>query len=485
MSWAQPLKIDPALAKKPVSEAKVVVKPPVEMSLSDLITKEEVEEEKNAGFLNYTKFEDDTTVSALSFDNERILVLDAGAFINYMKIEKHGSKFITTPQVLNEIKDSRSRHILQTLPFDLNVREPTSDDIKMVTRYAKKTGDYANLSATDIGIIALTLMIEKEMNGTKNLKPEPKALNIAAGIKCSTPMPYSELRDKMEGKEKTAEPAKENQQEEETNEEEDSEEEDFDEDEGEWITPENIKEYKEKTNNMNKDTSWYVTSSSSSEQQPVAASTTAPTTEETLTLEEEETESVAESNISTSASTTEKAGSIKYVGRIVSTQTGVEHKVGCVTSDFSVQHVLAHMGLNLVSVDGFRIKYLSQWVKRCTCCYTIVPDVERKWCPNCGNDTLKRITCVMDEDGTLNFYFNPKAKFSLRGTIYTNPIPKGGKYNNDPVFREDQMFGYKSNTNKKSAKLLNAKSGDDFDMGTSSRNAFNKRRHPNQIKRRK
>nr|CAG4714120.1 unnamed protein product [Naegleria fowleri] len=519
-AWGKPLQIDETLSKKPVSsELKHVVKPPVEMSLSGLIsspssstttgtTSGQDSINKSSGFLNYSKYEEGDESSTLSFSNERILVLDAGAFINYMKIEKHGSKFFTTPQVLNEIKDSRSRHILLTLPFDIYVREPTDDDIKTVSRYAKKTGDYANLSATDIGVIALTLMIEKEMNGTKNLKPEPPTLSIASGIKCSNPLPYSELRNKMEGKERSLVVPTENvaegetavasnSTEEEFNEEdvdsEDSErqEEDLDDDnddEGEWITPENIKEYRERTNNLNKDTSW---SSNTSTEQQDNNTTITKQPEETVSATSQSSNNVTSEELSSSqshnsSSSSEKFGGIKYVGKLTSTEKGVEHKVGCMTSDFSVQHVLAHMGLNLVSVDGFKIKYLSQWVKRCTCCFTIVPDVERKYCPNCGHDTLRRITCVMDEDGTLNFYYNPKAKISLRGTIYTSPIPKGGKFNNDPIYREDQLYGYNknNNSNKKSNKILNAKPTDDFDLY--SKSGFGKRRNPKQnVRRRK
>ncbi|KAG2382900.1 hypothetical protein C9374_004867 [Naegleria lovaniensis] len=507
-AWGKPLQINETLSKKPVnSESKHVVKPPVEMSLSDLISvnssssttgNSSENQSTTTGFLNYSKYEEGDESTTLSFSNERILVLDAGAFINYMKIEKHGSKFFTTPQVLNEIKDSRSRHILYTLPFDIHVREPTEDDIKTVSTYAKKTGDYANLSATDIGVIALTLMIEKEMNGTKNLKPEPPTLSIASGIKCSTPLPYSELRNKMEGKERSLstpqEPASEGEAQaatkEEFNEEEvDSEEsQDDDDNEGEWITPENIKEYRERTNNLNKDTSWSSNSVNHDNHDDTS-------NEQDTTTNHHQEETVSESQPSsdsastfeeTSTNPSEKFGGIKYVGKLFSTEKGVEHKVGCMTSDFSVQHVLAHMGLNLVSVDGFKIKYLSQWVKRCTCCFTIVPDVERKYCPNCGHDTLRRITCVMDEDGTLNFYYNPKAKISLRGTIYTNPIPKGGKFNNDPVYREDQLYGYNknNNSNKKSNKILNAKPTDDFDLY--SKSGFSKRRNPKQnVRRRK
>ena len=42
-----------------------------------------------------------------------------------------------------------------------------------VTAFARKTGDLAVLSGTDLEIIALTFMMEKEKNGMKNIRSEP------------------------------------------------------------------------------------------------------------------------------------------------------------------------------------------------------------------------------------------------------------------------------------------------------------------------
>lgn len=43
----------------------------------------------------------------------------------------------------------------------------------LVTEFAKKTGDYASLSATDIKVIALTYQLERENVGTDHLKTSP------------------------------------------------------------------------------------------------------------------------------------------------------------------------------------------------------------------------------------------------------------------------------------------------------------------------
>lgn len=49
-----------------------------------------------------------------------------------------------------------------------------------------------------------------------------------------------------------------------------------------------------------------------------------------------------------------------------------DSKVGCITQDFAMQNVLMHMGLNLVTGDGKRLKFLKRWVKRCESCSTYV-----------------------------------------------------------------------------------------------------------------
>jgi RNA-binding protein NOB1 len=53
---------------------------------------------------------------------------------------------------------------------------------------------------------------------------------------------------------------------------------------------------------------------------------------------------------------------------------GVEETIhtGCMTADFAMQNVLLQMELNLVNVDGKRIKKVKTWVLRCHACFKYV-----------------------------------------------------------------------------------------------------------------
>merc|ERR1712083_906259 len=51
--------------------------------------------------------------------------------------------------------------------------DPDPESIKFVTDFSKKTGDYASLSATDIKVMALALMLEIRNVGNEHLKKEP------------------------------------------------------------------------------------------------------------------------------------------------------------------------------------------------------------------------------------------------------------------------------------------------------------------------
>lgn len=97
------------------------------------------------------------------------LVLDAGALIrgHGLVLYKTAKKIITVPEVLAEIRDSKSRELLSKLPFEIEERIPSQAAINFVAAFAKKTGDYAAISKTDLRLIALTHMLEIELNGKK------------------------------------------------------------------------------------------------------------------------------------------------------------------------------------------------------------------------------------------------------------------------------------------------------------------------------
>ncbi len=63
---------------------------------------------------------------------------------------------------------------LAVLPYNLKVKEPEADALHYVTEFSKKTGDFATLSATDLGVIALTFQLETQFCGSEHLRVEPE-----------------------------------------------------------------------------------------------------------------------------------------------------------------------------------------------------------------------------------------------------------------------------------------------------------------------
>ena len=86
------------------------------------------------------------------------LIVDSGAIIKhsgFSTLHNSASKYCTTQGVIDEIRDSKARHHLDSLPFQLDVREPSPDGIAKVVEFSKKTGDYASLSIVDLQVLAL------------------------------------------------------------------------------------------------------------------------------------------------------------------------------------------------------------------------------------------------------------------------------------------------------------------------------------------
>jgi RNA-binding protein NOB1 len=106
------------------------------------------------------------------------LVIDAGAIIrgHGLGYFNRSKRFWTVAEVLNEIRDSKSRALLASLPFEIEVRAPSDAAMKAVIEFARKTGDLAQLSMNDLKVIALTYDLEKETNGTVNIRTEPQVL---------------------------------------------------------------------------------------------------------------------------------------------------------------------------------------------------------------------------------------------------------------------------------------------------------------------
>ena len=69
------------------------------------------------------------TLDAVAKERPQIVVVDTNAIVKGIKLERLGDVAVTTQAVLDEIRDGKSRQILNTLPFGISVREPTEESI--------------------------------------------------------------------------------------------------------------------------------------------------------------------------------------------------------------------------------------------------------------------------------------------------------------------------------------------------------------------
>ena len=95
----------------------------------------------------------------------RALVIDSGPIIKLTGVSSLRDKaetFYTVPAVLGEIRDAKARQHLDTLPFVIETREPSSASVAAVTDFARLTGDYQSLSSVDIIVLALVYELEQE-----------------------------------------------------------------------------------------------------------------------------------------------------------------------------------------------------------------------------------------------------------------------------------------------------------------------------------
>lgn len=318
------------------------------------------------------------------------LVADSSAFIHNGPIRETGKSIYSCQEVIEEIKDKATLDRLRFLPYELKLIQFDRDDFQFCCEFAKKTGDYKQLSVVDLKLIAATYRLEIQHNGDKFLKRTFKEVSVKPieRPKCP-PNPMAKviasLSDKMETTNIDDAPVSDLDLEAIL----DSEahlsgsSSGEDDDEEGWITPDNIGEfYKrmdcEKPENITAD-------SSMSDRIPVA----------------------------------------------------------CMTSDFSIQNCLLQMGLLVVSpVDGLMIKEAKRIALRCHACFKVFHDPTRivnNFCPHCGNlDTLKRVQYVIDKNGEKRVLINFKRPIKVKGTNQQLPRPRGGKHANNPILAPDQ-----------------------------------------------
>ncbi|KAL7574215.1 hypothetical protein ACA910_012472 [Epithemia clementina (nom. ined.)] len=138
------------------------------------------------------------------------------------------------------------------------------------------------------------------------------------------------------------------------------------------------------------------------------------------------------------------------IGHIEPVGPPISQRTACTTTDFAMQNVILQMNMELLSVDGMKIKKVKSWVRRCGACFKIYADSEdtgpisgkRLFCEKCGSDMMQRIACsVNGKTGRLRLHLKKNYRHNLRGTKFSLPKPgSGDRFKGDLLLREDQLL---------------------------------------------
>ena len=111
-----------------------------------------------------------------------------------------------------------------------------------------------------------------------------------------------------------------------------------------------------------------------------------------------------------------------------------------------MQNVLLSMGLHVASPTGQLIRETKTWILRCYACFKTTPQIEKKFCPKCGNKTLKRVSVTLNADGTQQIHISTRRPLNKKGKKFSLPKPAGGKHAVNPILCEDQQFAQQRKT---------------------------------------
>lgn len=96
--------------------------------LKDLNLKEQKQETEGTKDVKFeSKNQQNSEKEILNTD---FLVIDTGAFINGVQVDKYSKELFTIPEVINEVRDKFARDFLTKFPWEIKIREPSGEAIQ-------------------------------------------------------------------------------------------------------------------------------------------------------------------------------------------------------------------------------------------------------------------------------------------------------------------------------------------------------------------
>ena len=325
------------------------------------------------------------------------MILDSAFFIKLTPLESLDKrKYLTTQYIINEIRDRKAREYYELNKSFIQIKNPTKDSVKKVSKFAENSNDLEFLSIADLSIIALAYETIKNIGQLNKLNKKPLNYTIISQEKI-----IKEINDKKK-ENKKAEKEKNNTINLDENNFDNFEGEDGDEDD--WITPENLytklDEYKgvhetKKTNDKKTDEK---------------------NNENNNNNEEIEYNKIEDN----------KNNKYEDINVFVN------------SADFTLQNVCMKMGIPILGVDGLRIKNIKNYILKCTVCNKFIFEINRQFCDSCGYPYLMRIGYNIFANGEIKIH-DKKPEPRKRGQIFDLPAPTNKRNGTVYILSEDQI----------------------------------------------
>ncbi|EOD51197.1 putative proteasome maturation ans ribosome synthesis protein [Neofusicoccum parvum UCRNP2] len=376
------------------------------------------------------------------------LVIDAGPIIKnsppVSTLIAQSESLFTIPAVVAEIRDEVTRARVETtlLPF-LTQRNPHPDTVRVVQDFARRTGDLAVLSKTDIQLIALARDLECERNGG-----DWRLRNAPGQKRTNGPPPAKPSNDASSTEDKTS-PGADNDAAPTVSENTD-------------VSP--TPDAAAGSDDATESVTAALTDTRISDEAKSGTSPAAPRDEETSGTASEDSGSDSEGWIT--PSNLKKKQAAEQLNS--SAETGAANatlQAAIMTTDFAMQNVILQMNLNLVSSSLQRVKHLKTFVLRCHACFLTTKEMNKQFCPRCGKPTLTRVTATTDANGEFKLHLKKNMQWNNRGERYSLPKPASksasgritagggtGGWGADLILAEDQKEYVRAVTQEKRQK---------------------------------
>ncbi|KAH1490426.1 hypothetical protein KXV92_009433 [Aspergillus fumigatus] len=343
------------------------------------------------------------------------IILDAGPILKntppLSTLLTQCEELLITPSVVREIRDPDARLRVETLylPF-LKQRTPSPKSVSVISEFARKTGDRAVLSKTDLEVLALAYEVECERNGGDwrlRSTPGQKQLNGKPPVKVEEKkVEEHEQANITETTADTTETAV----------------------AADATATSKVPQVDEVAEDLSKTT---LENDNTAAEEP-AQSTEDVEIPETAQADDAETGGEDDDGSDSDGGwiTPSNLKKRQALDESISASAAPEPKVmqvATMTTDFACQNVLLQMNLNLLSTTTLqRIRHLKSFIKRCHGCFFTTKDMTKQFCPRCGKDTLTRVSCTTDANGQFKMHLKKNMQWNNRGNRYSIPKPTHG-----------------------------------------------------------